>query len=97
MSSHYIALIHKEADSGYGISFPDVPGVIAAADTLDEALSQAAEVLAFAAEDWAELTGTPFPKPRSLDVLRAGKVFSALAEEAVVAAVPLATSVGEAA
>ena len=27
--THYIALIHKEADSGYGVSFPDVPGVIA--------------------------------------------------------------------
>ena len=45
---HYIALIHKELDSGYGVSFPDVPGVIAAADTLDEAIAEAAAVLAFA-------------------------------------------------
>ena len=40
--SHYIALIHKDADSGYGVSFPDVPGVIAGADTLDDAIAQAA-------------------------------------------------------
>ena len=26
----YIALIHKEADSDYGVSFPDLPGVISA-------------------------------------------------------------------
>jgi hypothetical protein len=31
--SHYIALIHKEADSGYRVSFPDVPGVTTDADT----------------------------------------------------------------
>jgi antitoxin HicB len=49
---HYIALIHKDRDSIYGVSFPDVPGVITAADTLDAALSEAAEALAFAAEDW---------------------------------------------
>ena len=23
---HYIALIHKDSDSSYGVSFPDVPG-----------------------------------------------------------------------
>jgi predicted RNase H-like HicB family nuclease len=95
--THYIALIHKEADSSYGVSFPDVPGVIAAADSLDQALSEAAEALAFAAEDWAELTGAPFPKPRSLDALRADKRFAASTEDAVVAAVPLTTRVGEAA
>jgi hypothetical protein len=36
---HYIALIHKDADSSYGVSFPDVPGVIAAGDTIDERCS----------------------------------------------------------
>src|SRR3954462_7005316 len=44
--THYIALIHKDADSSYGASFPDVPGVITAGDTLDEAIARAAEVLA---------------------------------------------------
>jgi predicted RNase H-like HicB family nuclease len=95
--AHYIALIHKETKSSYGISFPDVPGVVTAAESLDAALAQAAEVLAFAAEDWAELTGTPFPKPRTLDALRADESFAAMAEEAVVAAVPLTLTVGQAA
>jgi antitoxin HicB len=86
--THYIALIHKDAESAYGVSFPDVPGVIAAADTLDEALSEAAEALAFAAEDWAETTGVPFPHPRTLDVLRSDPDFTAHATDAVVAAIP---------
>ena len=94
---HYIALIHKDPGSIYGVSFPDVPGVIAAADTLDGALSEAAEALAFAAEDWHAHSGAPFPPPRSLDALREDPQFSARAQDAVVAAVPLAAPVGHAA
>ena len=30
---HYIALIHKDANSDYGVSFPDLPGVISAGST----------------------------------------------------------------
>jgi antitoxin HicB len=94
--THYIALIHKDADSCYGVSFPDVPGVITAADTLDEALTEAAEALAFAAEGWAEDTGKPFPLPRSLDDLRSDADFVEQAVEAVVAAVPFKAKIGEA-
>jgi antitoxin HicB len=95
--THYIAIIHKEPGSIYGISFPDVPGVVAAAESLDAALKEAAEALAFAAEDWEQLTGTPFPRPRSLDALQADTDFAFMADKAVVAAVPLAAHVGEAA
>ncbi len=41
MATHYIALTHKEPNRGYGVSFPDVPGVTAVADTLDDALHEA--------------------------------------------------------
>jgi predicted RNase H-like HicB family nuclease len=83
VASHYIALIHKEPESGYGVSFPDVPGVIAVADTLDEALTDASEALGFAFEDWrGEL-----PAPRSLDLLRADPEFLSRSQDAVVAAV----------
>jgi len=93
--THYIALIHKDRDSIFGVSFPDVPGVIAAADTLDTALSEAAEALAFAAENWEEKCGSPFPHARSLDALRDDPQFVTHARDAVVAAVPLTTKVGE--
>jgi antitoxin HicB len=88
LMTHYIALIHKDADSCYGVSFPDVPGVITAGDTLDEAIAQAAEVLAFAAEDWEELTGHSFPSPRTLDDLRKEVAFQSDCADAVVAAIP---------
>ncbi len=86
--AHYIALIHKDADSCYGASFPDVPGVFTAGDTMDEVMQKAAEVLEFAAEDWTELTGRDWPRPRTIDELRASPEFRHEAAEAVVVAVP---------
>lgn len=43
----YIAVIHKDKDSEYGISFPDFPGCIAAGHTVDEAKDMAQEALQF--------------------------------------------------
>lgn len=93
MATHYIALIHKEPESGYGVSFPDVPGVIAVGDTLDEALSEAAVALGFAFEDWL---GAP-PQPRSLEELRRDDAFREDSADAVVAAVAASEPMVEAA
>ncbi len=82
--AHYIALIHKDTDSSYGVSFPDVPGVITASDTIDEAMQQAAEALEFVAQDWPG----EFPRPRNIDELRADSEFRQDAADAVIAAVP---------
>jgi predicted RNase H-like HicB family nuclease len=81
--THYVALIHKDEPSGYGVSFPDVPGVIAVADSLDEAISEGAAALQFAFEDWSG----PLPVPRTLDVLQSDVDFQADAVGAVVAAI----------
>ena len=80
---HFIALIHKEPRSGYGVSFPDLPGVIAVADSLDEALAEASSVLAFAFEDWHGAA----PVPRSLDDLRHDPKFLSDSADAIAAAV----------
>jgi predicted RNase H-like HicB family nuclease len=42
----YIALIHKDADSLYGVSFPDLPGCFSAGDTLEETVANARESVA---------------------------------------------------
>ena len=63
---HYIALIHKDVDSDYGVSFPDLPGVITAGSDLEEARKMAAEALAFHLEGLAE-DGEAVPEPSSLD------------------------------
>jgi predicted RNase H-like HicB family nuclease len=68
----YIALIHKEADSDYGVSFPDLPGVITAGSNLDEARNMAAEALALHLQGLAE-DGEPAPKPSSLEKIMSAK------------------------
>ncbi|MGP1275491.1 MAG: type II toxin-antitoxin system HicB family antitoxin [Caulobacterales bacterium] len=63
--AEYIALIHKDADSDFGVSFPDFPGCITAGSTLDEARAMAEEVLAFHVEGMLE-DGEAIPEPSSL-------------------------------
>ncbi|MDA9468371.1 type II toxin-antitoxin system HicB family antitoxin [Bradyrhizobium sp. CCBAU 53415] len=67
---YYIALIHKDADSDYGVSFPDLPGVISAGSTLDEARQMATEALALHLEGLAE-DGEAVPEPSSLEEIMA--------------------------
>jgi predicted RNase H-like HicB family nuclease len=84
-----LALVHKDADSCYGVSFPDVPGVFTAGDTIDEVIRQAAGVLEFAAEDWENPDGSKiFPAPRTIDELRSDPQFQEDAADAVIVAVP---------
>lgn len=64
----YIAVIHKDEDSDYGVSFPDFPGCISAGSTLDEAKDMAQEALAFHVETMIE-DGDPIPEPSSLDAV----------------------------
>jgi predicted RNase H-like HicB family nuclease len=80
---YYIAVVHKDEDSAFGVHFPDLPGCISAADTLDEVVPKATEALALFAED------TPLPEPRSLDALRKDKNVAAhLADGGMLVAVP---------
>ncbi len=66
----YIALIHKDRDSDFGVSFPDFPGCVTAGATLDEARDMAAEALAFHLEG-LEADGEPIPEPSSLETVMA--------------------------
>jgi predicted RNase H-like HicB family nuclease len=84
---HVIALIHEEAGS-FGISFPDFPGCISTAGTLDEAVQRGAQALAFHLEGMVE-DGEAIPQPRSLAVLRADPGFAEDFADAIVAAVPI--------
>jgi predicted RNase H-like HicB family nuclease len=64
--SNYIAIIHKERDSDYGVSFPDFPGCISAGKDLDEARAMAQEALALHIEGMVE-DGEAIPEPSSLE------------------------------
>jgi predicted RNase H-like HicB family nuclease len=85
--THVIALIHEEAGS-FGISFPDFPGCVSTADTLDEAVQRGAQALAFHIEGMIGDSET-IPQPRSLAMLKADPDFAEDFADAVVAAVPI--------
>jgi predicted RNase H-like HicB family nuclease len=66
----YIALIHKDPGSDYGVSFPDLPGCITAGVDLDDARRMAEEALALHLAGMAE-DGEPIPESSSLEVVMA--------------------------
>jgi predicted RNase H-like HicB family nuclease len=69
----YIGLIHKEADSDYGVSFPDFPGVATAGISLDDARRMAEEALCLHIEGLAE-DGEAIPEPATLESVMADPV-----------------------
>lgn len=56
---YFIALVHKDSDSVFGISFPDLPSVFSAADVEDDLTANAIEALRL----WAEDEILPDPSP----------------------------------
>src|SRR5271169_3702202 len=64
----YIAYLHKERNSDFGVSFPDFPGCVTAGKTLEEARRMAAEALAMHIEGLIE-DGEQIPTPATLDAL----------------------------
>jgi predicted RNase H-like HicB family nuclease len=80
---YYIAVVHKDEGSSFGVSFPDLPGVYSAADDMDGLIPNAAEALSLAAED------APLPLPRALEEVRRDQgVATELARGAFLVAVP---------
>ena len=68
----YIALIHKDAGSDYGVSFPDLPGCVTAGVDLDDARRMAEEALALHLAGMAE-DEEPIPEPSSLEAVMADR------------------------
>jgi predicted RNase H-like HicB family nuclease len=63
---NYVAVIHKEDDSDYGVSFPDFPGCITAGSSLEEVKNMASEALEFHIKGTIE-DGESIPVPSLLD------------------------------
>ncbi len=68
----YIGLIHKDADSDFGVSFPDFPGVVTAGTDLDDARAMAEEALAFHIEGLVA-DGEAISEPSSLEEIMADR------------------------
>jgi predicted RNase H-like HicB family nuclease len=68
MALDYVAILHKDRDSDFGVSFPDFPGCITAGRTLEEAREMAGEALAghiAVMRDGSD----PVPDPSPLDAV----------------------------
>jgi predicted RNase H-like HicB family nuclease len=63
---NYLAVVHKEPASDYGVSFPDFPGCITAGKSIDEAKDLAYEALLLHVEGQRE-DGEPLPTPTNLE------------------------------
>jgi predicted RNase H-like HicB family nuclease len=64
----YIAYLHKDRKSDFGVSFPDFPGCVTAGKTLDEARKLAVEALSLHIDGMME-DGDAIPEPSILDAL----------------------------
>jgi predicted RNase H-like HicB family nuclease len=64
----YIAYLHKEANSDFGVSFPDFPGCVTAGKTLQQARRMAVEALALHVRGMID-DGDEIPPPSTLDEL----------------------------
>ena len=64
----YIAYLHKDRGSDFGMSFPDFPGCVTAGRTLEEAREMAVELLTLHIAGMIE-DGEALPKPSTLDQL----------------------------
>ena len=64
----YIAYLHKDRQSDFGVSFPDFLGCVTAGKTLDEARRLAGEALALHIQGMTE-DGEEIPEPSTLDAV----------------------------
>jgi predicted RNase H-like HicB family nuclease len=62
----YIAYLHKDRDSDFGVSFPDFLGCVTAGKTLEEARRMASEALALHIAGLIE-DGDDVPAPSGFD------------------------------
>lgn len=69
---NYIALIRKDANSDFGVEFPDFPGCVTAGTSLDEAKDMAVEALAFHI-DGMIADGETLPGPSNLETVMADR------------------------
>lgn len=93
-TKYYLGIVEKDADSAYGMWFPDMPGCFPAADAFDDLPRVAAELLRMHVEAM-ENNGRDVPAPRSIaDVMADKEVRRSLKSGATTMLVPLLADPG---
>lgn len=73
--ANYIAIVHKDPESDFGVSFPDFPGCITAGSNIDEAKDMAQDALALHIQGLLE-DGEKLPVPSKLEEIMGDPDFS---------------------
>jgi len=73
--ANYIAVVHKDAKSDFGVSFPDFPGCITAGSSIDEAKDMAHDALSLHLKGMLE-EGEDIPAPSKLEDIMADPDYS---------------------
>lgn len=79
--AYYPALIHKDEDSDYGISFPDFPGCVSAGNSVAEAVAMGTEALNLHIAGMAS-DGETIPEPTAPEKVALGDAVALLLVEA---------------
>ncbi len=89
----YLAFIHKDPDSVYGVSFPDLPECYSAGNSLEEATQNAVEALSGHVR-LLEANDSAVPLPRPPDEIIADPDFTEWREDATLVLIPLVRDLG---
>jgi predicted RNase H-like HicB family nuclease len=71
---NYPVVIHKDKNSDYGVTIPDLPGCFSAGSTMEEALENACEAILCHAEGLM-LDGETVPSPTSIEMHRDNEIY----------------------
>jgi predicted RNase H-like HicB family nuclease len=71
---NYPVVIHKDEDSDYGMTVPDLPGCFSAGETMEEALENVREAILCHAEGLM-MDGEPVPPPTSIENHRNNELY----------------------
>jgi predicted RNase H-like HicB family nuclease len=63
---HLPVVLHKDIDSDYGVTVPDLPGCFSAGTTMEEALTNAVEAIELHLEGML-VDGEPLPLPKQIE------------------------------
>ena len=83
----YVSFIHRD-EAGFGVSFPDFPGCVSVGATIDDAVRQGSEALAFHVEGLVD-SGEVIPTPRSIDAIKADPELAVWRRDADLVLIPL--------
>lgn len=72
---NYPVVLHKDKDSDYGVTVPDLPGCFSAGATVDEALAMAREAIELHIEGLAD-DGEPIPEPGEIERYKSKRDFA---------------------